>query len=125
MKRGIAFLIVLLVAIAGLYFSQRRHDPTPVSANAIVAMAADAQRDLTRAPMRLTRLSDEQEIAVGHELSAQYSISTHLSPEEQALESYVQRVRHSVSLLAHRHLPSSFHLVPDRAMINAFSLPCV
>ncbi len=52
MKRAIAFLIVLLAGVAGLYFSQRQHDPTPVSANAIVAMAADAQRDLSRAPMR-------------------------------------------------------------------------
>jgi predicted Zn-dependent protease len=123
MKRAFAFLIVLLVGVAGLYFSQRRHDPTPVSANAIVAMAADAQRDLTRAPMRLTRLSDEEEIAVGKELSEQYSVSAELSPEERAIESYAQRVGHTVSLHAHRHLPYSFHLVPDRAMINAFSLP--
>jgi predicted Zn-dependent protease len=124
MKRAIAFLIVLLVGVAGLYFSQRRHNPTPVSANAVIAMAADAQRDLSRAPMRLTRLSDNEEIAVGKELAEGYSISAEkLSPEEQAIDSYVQRVGHSVSLHAHRHLPYSFHLVPDRAMINAFSLP--
>jgi len=124
MKRAIAFLVVLLVGIAGLYFSQRRHDPTPVSANAIVALAADAQRDLSRAPMRLTRLSDDEEIVVGKELSDQYAVPVEKrSPEEQALEGYVQRVGNSVSLHAHRHLLYSFHLVPDRAMINAFSLP--
>ena len=124
MKRAIAFLVVLLVGVTGLYFSQRRHDATPVSANAIVAMAADAQRDLSRAPMRLTRLSDDEEIAVGKELSQEYAVSVEkLSPEEQALESYVRRVGTSVSVNAHRHLPYSFHLVPDRAMINAFSLP--
>src|SRR6266704_2741238 len=124
MKRAIAFLIVLLAGVAGLYFSQRQHDPTPVSANAIVAMAADAQRDLARAPMRLTRLSDQEEIAIGKELSGQYPVTTQqLSPDEQGLESYVQRVGQSVSLHAHRHLPYSFHLVPDRAMINAFSIP--
>jgi predicted Zn-dependent protease len=124
MKRAAAFVVVLLVGIAGLYFSQRRHDPTPVSANAIVAMAADAQRDLSRAPMRLTRLSDAEEIAVGKQLAAGYSISTEkLSPEQQALDSYVQQVGNAVSANAHRHLPYSFHLVPDRGMINAFSLP--
>ena len=124
MKRAIAFLIVLLVGVAGLYFSQRRDDSTPVSANAVIAMAADAQRDLSRAPMRLTRLSDDEEIAVGKELAEGYSISAEkLSPEEQAIDTYVQRVGNSVSLHAHRHLPYSFHLVPDRAMINAFSLP--
>jgi predicted Zn-dependent protease len=124
MKRAIAFLVVLLVGVTGLYYSQRRHDPTPVSANAIVAMAADAQRDLSRAPMRLTRLSDDEEIAVGKELAQEYAVPAEkLTLEEQALETYVRRVGTSVSLHAHRHLPYSFHLVPNRAMINAFSLP--
>jgi beta-barrel assembly-enhancing protease len=124
MKRAIAFPIVLLIGVVGLYFSQRRHDPTPVSANALVALAADAQRDLTRAPMRLTRLSDEAEIAVGKELAEQYSVPAEkLSPEQQAIESYVRRVGHSVSHNTHRHLPYSFHLVPNRSLINAFSLP--
>jgi predicted Zn-dependent protease len=124
MKRAAPFVVVLLVGVAGLYFSQRRHDPAPVSANAIVAMAADAQRDLSRAPMRLTRLSDAEEIAVGKQLAAGYSISAEkLSPEQQALDSYVQQVGNAVSANAHRHLPYSFHLVPDRGMINAFSLP--
>jgi len=124
MKRAIAFVVVLLVGVAGLYFSQRRHDPTPVSANAVVAMAADAQRDLTRAPMRLTRLSDDEEIAVGKELAEEYAIPTEkLSSEEQALDGYVRRVGGAVGVNAHRRLPYSFHLVPDRAMINAFSLP--
>jgi predicted Zn-dependent protease len=124
MKRIVAFLIVLLVGAAGLYFSQRRHDPTPVSANAIVALAADLQRDVTRMPMRLTRLSDDEEIAVGKELAGQYEgeIKT-MTPEEQAVESYVRRVGHAVSLHAHRRLPYSFYVVPDRGMINAFSLP--
>lgn len=124
MRRAIAFLVVLLVCVTALYFSQRRHDPTPVSANAIVALAADAQRDLSRAPMRLTRLSDDEEISVGKELAEEYAVPVEkLSPQEQALASYVQRVGTSVSLHAHRHLPYSFHLVPDPAMINAFSLP--
>ena len=124
MKRVAAFVVVLFAGVAGLYFSQRRHDPTPVSANAVVAMAADAQRDLTRAPMRLTRLSDDEEIAVGKELAEQYSGNADkLSPEQQALEDYVRRVGGSVALQAHRRLPYSFHLLPDRAMINAFSLP--
>jgi predicted Zn-dependent protease len=124
MKRAVAFVIVLMVGLTGLYFSQRRRDPTPVSANAVVAIAADAQRDLTRAPMRLTRLSDDEEIALGKELAAQYSSNPpQLTPEEHALETYVQRVGDSISLNAHRRLPYSFHLVPDRTMINGFSLP--
>jgi predicted Zn-dependent protease len=124
MRRIAAFVVVLGVAVAALYFSQRRHEPTPVSANAVVAVAADVQRDLTRVPMRLARVSDEQEIAIGKQLAEQYSISNaKLSPEEHGLDTYVQRVGNSVALYAHRRLPYSFHLLPDKAMINAFSLP--
>jgi len=124
MKRVVTFLIVLVVGVTALYFSQRRHEPTPVSANAVVAIAADAQRDLSRAPMRLTRLSDDQEIAIGNQLAQQYAaINSKLNPEDQALESYVRRVGSIVALHAHRPLPYSFHLLANRAMMNAFSLP--
>jgi predicted Zn-dependent protease len=74
--------------------------------------------------MRLTRLSDDEEIAIGNQLAEQYSsVTAQLSPEELGLESYVGRVGNNVSSHAHRRLPYSFHLVPNRAMINAFSLP--
>jgi beta-barrel assembly-enhancing protease len=124
MKRLAIFVVVLAVGVAALYFSQRRHDSTPVSANAVVEVAADAQRDLSRVPMRLTRLSDDEEIAFGNQLADQYSgVTAELSPEELGRESYVRRVGNNLSLHAHRRLPYSFHLVPNRAMINAFSLP--
>lgn len=124
MKRIGAFIVVLLVGVSAIYFTQRRRDSTPVSANAIVEVAADAQRDLSRVPMRFTRLSDEEEIAVGRELAEQYSInSAKMSPEELALDSYIRRVGGTVASHAHRHLPYSFHLLPNRSMINAFSLP--
>jgi predicted Zn-dependent protease len=124
MKRAVAFVIVLLVGIAALYSTQRRHENSPVSANAVVAIAADAQRELTRVPMRLTRLSDDEEIKIGNELTERYSIpNANLSPEESALESYVQKIGGALAVHAHRRLPYSFHLVPNRSMINAFSLP--
>ena len=124
MKRPATFFVVLLVGVSALFFSQRRRESTLVTANAVVAIAADAQRDLTRAPMRLTRLSDSDEIAVGRELALQYAHpEDKLTPQENGLENYVRRVGDSVALHAHRRLPYTFHVVPDRAMINAFSLP--
>lgn len=127
MKKPVVFVLffaVLGVSIAGLYWSQRRAKTTPVSANAVVDMVADAQRDLTRIPMHFTRISDEQEIAIGQKLSAGYAVQlTKLSPEEEALQNYVSRVGGTVALHAQRHLPYSFHLIPDHNMINAFSLP--
>lgn len=124
MKRAAAFLVVLLAGVTALYFSQRRRDATPVSANPVVELAADLQRDVTRVPARFTRLSDDEEIAIGNQLAEQYpDINTDVSPEEQALEGYVRRIGNAVASHAHRHLPYSFHLIQDRSMINAFSLP--
>ena len=123
MKRAATFFVILIVSLGALYFSQRRKDATPVSANAVVAMAADAQRDITRAPMRFTRLSDDEEIAIGKELAERYALATDLPPEEKALDDYVQQVGNRLAANAHRRLPYTFHLLPNRSMINAFSLP--
>ncbi len=127
MKRAAVFVIffaILGISLAGLYWSQRRPKSTPVSANAVLDIVADAQRDLTRIPMHFTRLSDEQEIAIGHNLAAGYARQlTQLTPEEEALEKYVRRVGGTVAAHAHRHLAYEFHLIPDHNMINAFSLP--
>ena len=127
MKRPVVFVFFFLIlglALAGLYWSQRRAKSTPVSPNAILNMAADAQRDLSRLPMHLTRLSDEQEISIGRELASRYATGTRpLTAEEQGLAKYVRRVGANVALHAHRRLPYSFTVLPDHNVLNAFSLP--
>ena len=124
MKRATLFLVVLSVALAALYFSERHRDKSPVSPNAVLEMAADVQRDITRAPMRFSRLSDEEEIKIGNDLSDQYAtFDEKLSPEQQGLQEYVAKVGAVVSSHAHRRLPYRFHLIPNRSLINAFSLP--
>jgi len=127
MKRSVLFVIFFLIlgfALTGLYWSQRRPKSTPVSANAILNMAADAQRDLSRVPMHFTRLSDEREIAIGKNLASRYATQTRkLTPEEEGLEKYVTRAGSTVALHVHRHLPYTFTVLPDHNMINAFSLP--
>lgn len=124
MKQLGIFVAVFGFAVAALYFSQRRRESTPASANAILNMAADAQRDLARVPMRLTHLSDAEEIRIGDELAGRYALQMQqLTPEEQGLEKYIVRVGGTLGLRAHRRLPYRFHLLPERAMFNAFSLP--
>jgi predicted Zn-dependent protease len=127
MKRVVVFVIfftILGISLAGLYWSQRRAKSPPVSANAILNIAADAQRDIARLPMHFTRLSDEQEISIGRQLAANYSAQVRKpTPEDEALEKYVRRVGGTVSAHAHRHLDYNFHVIPNHNMINAFSLP--
>jgi predicted Zn-dependent protease len=127
MKRVVVFpifFVILGVSLGGLYWSQRRAKSTPVSANALLDIAADAQHDLTRIPMHFTRLSDDQEVAIGRQLAAGYSMRIiKLTPEEEALDKYVRRVGGTISAHARRHLAYEFHLISNHNMINAFSLP--
>jgi predicted Zn-dependent protease len=127
MKRALlvaSFFLVLGVALGALYYTQRHNKQAPVSPNAVLEMAADAQRDLTRAPMHFTRLSDEEEIAVGKTLAAHYAPpQQELSPEQQGTAAYVSLVGARLAAQAERQLPYSFHVIWDRNMINAFSLP--
>ena len=126
MKRALlvaSFFLVLSVALGALYYTQRHNKQAPVSPNAVLEMAADAQRDLTRAPMHFTRLSDEEEIAIGKTLAAHYPPQQELLPVQQGTAAYVSLLGARLAAQAQRQLPYRFHVIWDRNMINAFSLP--
>lgn len=72
MKRILMLSLILVIAMAGLYLAQWREHLDAVSPNAVLDVAADFQRDLSRAPMQLTRLPDENEIRIGNELAEGY-----------------------------------------------------
>lgn len=124
MKRILALLVILVVAMAGLYLAQRRKHLDAVSPNAVLDMAADFQRDLSRTPMKVTRLSDDNEIRIGNELAQEYlrAEPAH-SAEMQTVEAYVSEVGDRVTAHAHRELPYRFHLIANPDFINAFALP--
>jgi len=118
------FFLIVAASAGAIYYAQRRPKASHVSADAIVELTADVQRDITRAPLQFTRLSDQEEIAIGRQLESQYTLSPkEMSAKQKVLESYVRRVGGSVAVHAHRALPYEFHLIPDRNMINAFALP--
>jgi predicted Zn-dependent protease len=124
MKRMLALAAVLVVAAAGLYYAERRRHSNAVNANALVDAAADLQRDVSRLPLRVTRLSDEQEIRIGDELANQYgALDSPNTPESSATQKYVIEVGDRLAARASRKLPYRFHLVPDKNLINAFALP--
>jgi beta-barrel assembly-enhancing protease len=121
MKRILALAAILLIAGAGLYFAQRRQAHDAVSPNAVLDAAADLQRDVTRAPMHFTRISDEEEIRIGDELARHYTAA---GPAPDArTEAYIQDVGARIAAHAKRRLPYHFHLIPNPEFINAFALP--
>ncbi len=124
MRRALVLASILLIAGGALYFAQHRKRHDAVSADAVVDMAADWQRDMTRAPMQFTRLSDEQETQIGDELARQYlSAEPAQSSEARATEKYVNEVGGRIAAHARRRLNYRFHLIGDASLINAFALP--
>jgi predicted Zn-dependent protease len=124
MKRILALSLVLMVAMAGLYLAQRRKHFDTVSPNAILNAAAGIQRDLSQAPMQLTRLPDDSEIRIGNELAEGYvRVEPVHSAETETVEKYVSVVGERVAARAHRKLPYRFHLIANPDLINAFALP--
>jgi beta-barrel assembly-enhancing protease len=123
-KRAFALAVVLLVAIGALYLAQHRSRHDAVSTDALVDVAADWQRDVTRVPMRLTRISDSEEMQIGNQLAQQYaSGNLPKAPKDQALEQYIDHIGEHVAAHAQRKLAWHFHLLPNRNFINAFALP--
>jgi beta-barrel assembly-enhancing protease len=124
MKRLLAISLVLSIAIGGIFLAQRRRHIDAVNPNAILDAAADIQRDLSRVPMHMSRLSDESEIRIGNELADQY---LHAEPEHsndlQTVEKYVGEVGARNAAHAHRKIPYCFHLIANPDFINAFALP--
>lgn len=124
MKRTLIFASLVVAAAAALYLSQRTPHPTPATANAVLNMVADAQRDISRIPMHMTRISDEDEIRIGNELAAHYTAKIgKLDSKARAEQDYIRSIGARLAGRARRALPWRFHLIPDPALVNAFAVP--
>jgi beta-barrel assembly-enhancing protease len=124
MKRLLALIAVLAIAGGSLYLAQRRKSQDQVNANAVLDAAADWQHDLTRVPMQLTRLPDEEETHIGDELAARYaSFDPPRTSAAHELERYVNQVGERLAVHTMRKLNYRFHLIADPDFINAFALP--
>ncbi len=124
MKRMLALLAILAVSAGSLYLLQRSKRRDAVSPDAVLDATAELERDLSRAPMHLTRLSDEDEIRIGNELAQEYSFAEPAhTAEMETVEKYVSQVGDRLAAHAHRQLPYRFHLIANPNFINAFALP--
>jgi predicted Zn-dependent protease len=124
MRRLAALLVILLVAGSSIYLAQRRKRQDAVSVNAVVDAAAEWQRDLTRAPMQFTRISDAEETRIGDQLAQQYDSAQGVpTAESKAMEQYINQVGGRIAAHARRNLVFRFHLIPSTDLINAFALP--
>ena len=125
MKRCLALAAILTLAIAALVFGERRHVEAEVSPAPILYFVADTERELTRIPVSLTRMSDHQEIVIGNEMARRYLESNRAenTPEDREIAAYIGGVGARVARHAHRKLPYKFHYIPEEYFVNAFALP--
>jgi predicted Zn-dependent protease len=121
-KRWIIFTAILALLIGALVLSQTRHVDAAVAPNALLYFVADTERELTRLPMKYTRISDADEIKYGNAI-ANWIANSSQDEEGQVVEAYLRSVGERVAANAHRKLPYKFHYLPERDFINAFAIP--
>lgn len=127
MKHWTLLTAILLIGTAAIIVAERQKIDTPASSDAVVFFIGDSEQELTRLPMHLTRISDEDEINIGARLAAQYKYFEgdykNDTPEIAEARQYVQRVGRRVAQRAERKMPYEFHYIPNPYFVNAFALP--
>jgi beta-barrel assembly-enhancing protease len=122
-KRLLIVIMILGASSAAFYFSNRQKNRSRVGPEAIINALADTEREWSRIPAGLTRLSDRQEVSLGDAMAASYLSNQALNEQDRELENYIGTVGRAVSGNARRRLDYRFHYIPDAGLVNAFALP--
>src|SRR5690348_6475152 len=125
MKRFAVLGAVVAVAAAALYYGEHSKADAPVTPAPLMHVIGDAEREATRVPMQMTRLSDDQEIEAGNHIADAYlaSLPQASTDEDAAMQAYVERLGRSLAANAHRRLSYRFPFVPDMGF--SILLPCL
>jgi len=121
MKRLLILVLLLAAAGAALYYSEQRKQEARVGPEAMLNALADTEREMSRVPASVTRISEDEEIQIGNTLAGHYL--TQYGAGDRAMQDYVTSVGHSVAVRARRKFDYKFHYVPEESLVNAFALP--
>jgi predicted Zn-dependent protease len=123
-KRLIAFAILLSCVSGVLYYSQRNKADARVGPQGMLNTLAETQREISRIPAGVTRISTQEEEQIGDSMARSYAHRSHpLQGHDAEMQQYVAAVGLVVSSHARRKLDYRFHYIPDPNLINAFALP--
>ncbi len=114
----IRFFIVLALLAAGAVLATRGTADPDVSLSSLVELWSDALRDADQVGMKLTRVSDAEEMRIGSDLARGIT-----ETGDEADTAYVKAV--AQPLLAHvrrQGIQYEFHVI-ESPQINAFALP--
>jgi len=121
MRRLIILIVILAAAAGALYYSGRHKQEARVGPEAVLNALAETERELSRMPAAVTRMSDEEEIRTGNALAERYSAQ--YGQGDALMQDYVATVGRKVAAHARRRFDYKFHYVPDETLVNAFALP--
>src|ERR1700742_955886 len=121
MKRFIILFLILASAAGAFYYSRRHKLEADVGPEAMLNVLADTEREFSRVPATVTRISMDEETAIGNQLAGNYS--SRIESQDSAMQAYVQTVGSKVAAHARRKLVYRFHYVDDPGLVNAFALP--
>jgi predicted Zn-dependent protease len=117
----------MAIVVGALYYNHRRQPEVTAGPEALSNWAADISRETSRMPMRVTRLSDDDEIRIGNDMAAQSLVNRHqqytYSAADLAFEQYVNDVGTKLAARAKRKLPYKFYFIPEEHFFNAYALP--
>jgi predicted Zn-dependent protease len=127
MRRIAILVIVIGVAGAALYYGERSKAEAPVTPAPLMHVIGAAERDATRVPMGMTRLSDDEEIEAGNRIAGNYLTylrrGSGVNQQDDAMSLYVEQVGRKLAANAHRRLPYRFHYITEMGFVNAFAVP--
>lgn len=125
MKHWIPLTAIVLFGIGAIAFSERRKVDVSARPDAILYLVADTEQELTRMPVRFTRMSAAEEIELGNSIAAGYSLQREQEKiaSVQMVQRYLTQVGSRLAAHAKRKLPYKFHYIPDKYFVNAFALP--
>ena len=129
MRRLIAVAILTAGCVA-LYFLQRAKSEAPISPAPVLYLVADTEREASRIPLALTRVSDDEENQIGAQIAKEYGLTDPYrfdrdkTGDAANIEHYLNNVGYALSPQVQRQaIRYHFYLDNNPDLVNAFALP--
>lgn len=123
MKRWLILALLLTSAAGALWYSAHHKSESHVGPEAVLNAVAGVQREISRLPAGVMRLSDEEESRIGAEMARNYAGGSGARPEDAEIERYLNDIGRNIGARAHRKFSYRFYYIPSDGFINAFALP--
>ncbi len=128
--RRIILAAILIAGCTALYFLQRAKSEAPISPAPVLYLVADTEREASRIPLVLTRISDEEENQIGAQIAKEYGLTdphrfdNDKIGDAENIERYLNTVGYLLTPQVQRpKIQYHFYLDDNPYLVNAFALP--